>query len=129
MKRSNFTLVEVLVAIAILGLGLGAAFSIASQAHTDLIRAQERWEDAHALEQAVEHYLLQDPRAMQGPDDLLGSYGSSCTLERAPDAPYEYANEPYQGWLLGLYTIRVTNREGELAGEQQIYKWIPEEDL
>ena len=130
MKRRRFTLVEVLIAVAILGSALGTTLAIAAQAQLDLIRAQERWADHHALEQAIEHYLLQDPRELDAPGDLLhGGYSASCIVVPIEEGLPEYAIDPYQGWVLSSYTIQVTNSIGDVAGEQIIYKWLPEDDL
>jgi prepilin-type N-terminal cleavage/methylation domain-containing protein len=130
MRRQSFTLIEVLIAIAVLGLALATTLTICAQAKLDLIRAQERWADHHALEQAIEHYLLVDPRELEPPGDLLrGGYSANCDIEPIIDDLPEYANMPFNGWVLAAYTITIVNELDEVAGQKTVYKWLPEEDL
>ena len=53
MKR-YFTLVEVVVALAILGLSLAGLLSLAMNAQVKVARAVEKWENTHKMIQAVE---------------------------------------------------------------------------
>lgn len=130
MRRHAFTLIEVLIAVAVLGLALATTLTITGQAKLDLIRAQERWADHHALEQAIEHYLLVDPRELESPGDLLrGGYSANCTVESIIEDLPDYANAPFNGWVLAAYTITIHNDLGEETGRKTVYKWLPEEDL
>lgn len=54
-----FTLVEVVVSLAILGLSLVALLSLANHSQQRLMKARDRWTHMHMLAQGAEYYLLQ----------------------------------------------------------------------
>ncbi len=92
MKRNPFTLIELVVALAILGLGVVSYLTVANAAQRRLARAQERWTRFHMLSQAAEFYLLQtaDDPEDPGPDffDYPG-YQTECRYEDVTDLPEE----------------------------------------
>ena len=57
-RRSRFTLVEVVAALAILGMALAGYFAISQSAARRAERAYERWHRMHLLSLAAEYYLL-----------------------------------------------------------------------
>ncbi|MDD2403490.1 MAG: type II secretion system protein [Victivallaceae bacterium] len=60
MTKSNqkFTLIEVIVSLAILGLSLVALLTLANSSQQRLFKARELWQNIHMLTQAAEYYLL-----------------------------------------------------------------------
>lgn len=54
-----FTLIEVIISLAILGLSLVSLLTLANSSQQRLFKARERWHTAHMLTQAAEYYLLQ----------------------------------------------------------------------
>ena len=129
MKIKAFTLIEVLIAVAILALALGVTLSISAQAKEDLIRAKQRWVTQHALEQATEFFLLTSPDALKIPEDLLPiGYGAECQIDLVEDDLPEYADvEDYRGWKLAVYSIRIFDDSGAIVGEQIVHKLLPKD--
>jgi prepilin-type N-terminal cleavage/methylation domain-containing protein len=126
----GFTLLEVVIAMAILALSMGAAFSAAAQANHALLRATEHWQAAHALDLATEYYMLCPPRQLQVPGDLLPE-GLSAQCEVQPisqDLP-EFAAQPINGWVLVSYHISIHRGDGMEVAAHDVHKLIPEEDL
>lgn len=56
--KHDFTLVEVLIALAVLTMGILAAFGLISSAQTRSITASHQWEEQHVMTQAAEYLLL-----------------------------------------------------------------------
>jgi prepilin-type N-terminal cleavage/methylation domain-containing protein len=54
-----FTLIEVIVALAILGLSLVALLSLSNHSQQRLMKARDRWNHMHMIAQGAEYYLLQ----------------------------------------------------------------------
>ena len=57
-KTVGYTLIEVIVALAILALGLVTAMSISSSSKRRIDKAYKRWGIQHQLTQATEFYML-----------------------------------------------------------------------
>lgn len=126
---SHFTLIEILFAMIILALSLGVTLAISAQAKGEIIRAQQRWIMQHSLEQVVEYCLLADPEHIKVPDDLLPvGFSAECQVDIVEEGLPEFALvEDYKGWQLGVYTITVYNRSGDLSSEQIVHKLIPQD--
>ena len=70
--RKNFTLIEVVVALAILTLSLAGLLQLLSQSQLRIADAEERWMDMHKLIQATEYLLLAgDPEELAVPEDFF----------------------------------------------------------
>lgn len=128
-RSRSFSLLEVLLAVAILGLALGAILTITGRAKSSFIRARERWGKQHSVEQATEYFLLTDPDDFSLPEGLLPpGYRATCELEPADEGNLpEYAVNPEKGWILGVYHIQVYDDQGLFLGENRIYKLVREE--
>ena len=57
--KKHFTLVEVIVAMAIMALALTAFFALSQSAVNRIDKAYSNWERTHLLSQAAEYYLFQ----------------------------------------------------------------------
>jgi prepilin-type N-terminal cleavage/methylation domain-containing protein len=57
-RNTCFTLVEVIVALAILTMGLLAGLSLIASSQQRLTKASKRWHEQHLLTQAAEYFLL-----------------------------------------------------------------------
>lgn len=126
----RFTLIEVLIAIAIMAVALGAVLGLLAQAQADFTRAKDRWGLQHSMTQACEFYLLAPPGA-QGPPDGLFPQGltTSCDVRPvAADALPEHAIDPQRGWVLAELEITVTDHEGRSL-RQVVRKLVREDDL
>ena len=92
-RKHYFTLLEVVLAVAILSMGFVAAMGIAVTAAKRMIKSVSRWEEQHMLNQAAEYYLLAGPKETI-PQEFFPfeGYRSECTIEEA-DLPEEVEPE------------------------------------
>lgn len=128
MIRRSFTLMEILIASAILAMSVAASMGIVGGARSGLLRAERRWARQHLLSQVTELYLL-GGRNVSLPDGLLpAGYSCSCELTMPDDLPEE-AQEPVREWCLGEYHICVFDLNGNLMGEKYVRKMVRSEDL
>ncbi len=116
------------MAVAILGVCLGAVLSLVGTARERVMRAERRWARQHNLSNAVEHYLLSGAKAAAPLDLLPPGFSASCRLEAVEGLP-EGLPETMDGWLLGRYTVAVYNAGGQLTGVQEVEKLVREDDL
>ncbi len=91
MKR-YFTLVEVVVALAILGLSLSGLLSLAMNAQVKVARAVEKWENTHKMIQAVEYVMLFDDENLNVPAEFFPyeGYSVQCSVDDAEGLPEEF---------------------------------------
>ena len=93
--RKNFTLIEVVVALAILTLSLAGLLQLLSQSQLRIADAEERWMDMHKLIQATEYFLLAgDPEEPNIPDDFFPypGYEINCVYDDAEGLPEDLEN-------------------------------------
>ena len=95
MKRRvpHFTLIEVVVALAILTLSLAGLLQLLSQSQLRIADAEEKWMDMHKLIQATEYLLLAgDPEELAVPEDFFPypGYSLECSVEDAEGLPDDY---------------------------------------
>ena len=57
-EQRYFTLVEVLIALAVLSLGILAETGLLSSARERCRKAEAEWQEQHAMTQAAEYFLL-----------------------------------------------------------------------
>lgn len=122
-----FTLLEVLIAAAILAVAVVMSVGIMGGARARILRAEGRWGRQHLLSQAAEIYLLAGPRAALPSGLLPQGFSSSCTLAPVDDLSEEDM-EPQQGWILGCFHICVYDTAGDLMAECRVEKLVREED-
>ncbi|MBE6384668.1 MAG: prepilin-type N-terminal cleavage/methylation domain-containing protein [Lentisphaerae bacterium] len=91
LKR-YFTLVEVVVALAILGLSLAGLLSLAMNAQVKVARAVEKWENTHKMIQAVEYVMLFDDENLNVPAEFFPyeGYSVQCSVDDAEGLPEEF---------------------------------------
>lgn len=127
-RRHFFTLMEVMIAAGILAMSVAATLAIVGGGRARLLRAEKRWGRAHLLSQVSEYYLLAGAEAEEPRDLLPDGFSASCELHEAEDL-VEDASEAINGWVLGVYTIRVFDTKGGLLGEIAVEKLVREDDL
>ena len=124
----RFTLLEVLIAVAILGVSVALILSILAGARARILRAERNWARQHLLAQAAEWYLLAGV-TNEPPSGLLPpGFAARAELVRITDLPVE-AQDPLDGWVLGRFMIQLTGRAGEELGELPIDKLVREDAL
>ncbi|MBR2344927.1 MAG: prepilin-type N-terminal cleavage/methylation domain-containing protein [Lentisphaeria bacterium] len=118
--RKNFTLIEVVVAIAILGLSLSGLLQLLTQSQLRIANARTQWHEMHMLTQGVE-YLLMNSRMddLSVPDEVFpyDDYQIDCTVEDADGLPEELTGQsgqlPLKKWTITL--IRMKDRRERLS--------------
>ena len=126
--RPAFTLLEVVVAMAILGLSLGLLLQLIGGARERLFRAEQRWTNQHLLAQAAELCLLAGPDAESPPGLLPQGFATHCTLLAADNLP-DTATTEISGWILGKYEITLTGPGGEKTGSLTVERVVRQDDL
>jgi prepilin-type N-terminal cleavage/methylation domain-containing protein len=128
--RNPFTLIEVLIAIAILAIAMGATLSMSGQAKSNLARLEGEWALQHAAEQATEYLLLApDPTRADLPRGLIpDNIDVFCDVYANTDNLPEYAQLPNGGWILATYQIVVTSERGKTA-THIVNKLVREDEL
>ena len=83
-RKHTFTLLEVVMAIAILAVGFVGLLGITVSAAKRMGKATSRWEHQHMLNQAAEYYLLAGPKE-QIPEEFFSfeGYSAECIVEEA----------------------------------------------
>lgn len=128
-RRQHFTLVEVLVAIAILGMSLVLILQMLDASRRRLVKAERRWSRRHLVEQATEFYLLAGSNA-RVPDGLLPEgYEAEAQFLFASGARPERYRGTVGGWMLGTLRVKVYDANDDVLIKQDINKVVPENEL
>ena len=91
MKKA-FTLVEVVVALAILGLSLSGLLTLAMNAQLKVARSVEKWDNTHKLIQAAEYLMLMDDESLSVPEEFFPyeNYTVQASVDDAEDLPEDF---------------------------------------
>ena len=91
MKKA-FTLVEVVVALAILGLSLSGLLTLAMNAQLKVARSVEKWDNTHKLIQAAEYLMLMDDESLSVPEEFFPyeGYSVQASVDDAEDLPEDF---------------------------------------
>ena len=133
MNRNNstFTLLEVIIALAILTMGIAAAMTMSSSSTRRAEKAGRIWQNQHMAAQATEFFLLAGPRA-QIPSNVFDYEGYSATC-RVDDSEFISQNDNFReipGWKLVTLTIEVSDVvNGNVVETIVVDKILKEEDL
>ena len=93
MKKNFFTLVEVVVALAILSISIAGFLQLLTAAQNRIIKTSDRWTQTHMLMQAAEYYMLmklEDPPGITDTFFPYDSYRVDVTYEEIENLPEEY---------------------------------------
>ncbi len=88
-----FTLVEVVVAMAILTLGLTSYFSMSAMSQKRIFKAREKWDRMHMLSEGAEYMLLQGFEEPELPSEEFWDYPGyrlRASYEDVSDLPEEF---------------------------------------
>ncbi|MEG2074875.1 MAG: type II secretion system protein [Victivallaceae bacterium] len=99
----KFTLVELVVALAILGLSLTALLSMFAAGRQRMGKAAENWRNMHMLSQAAEYILLHDTTSTNVPEQFFPyeDYTLYVSYEDIDNLPEELVNKSGQLELRG----------------------------
>lgn len=120
----GFSLLEALVALAIIGSGLGAVYVLQAQLATNLQRAEAAVERADALTTAVEFARTIDPVSAPSGKAAIGEWRIAWTSE--PDGPAQptvrsYRTAEERTAQMFRVSVTVTDPDGEaIAGPTDI---------
>jgi len=125
----KFTLMEVVVSIAILAIGVITSLQITASGTNRMGKAVTRWKVQHMLSQAAEYYLIAGPKE-QIPDLFFPyeEYRASCEIG-IPDLQEGIETTYGENWNLVKLTIRITDNEGNVVGKIEMDKILRTEDI
>ena len=116
MKRKVFTLVEVVVALAILSISIAAFLQLLTAAQNRIIKAHDSWTRTHMLMQAAEYYMLmkqEEPPAMTDTFFPYDDYRVEVTYEEIDNLPEEYTGLTNQKQLRAMVLSLRRQNDGQ----------------
>ena len=120
----KFTLIEVVVALTVLGLAIVSASAMCSQSVTRSMKAKARWTNQHMISQAAEYFLLAGPSSQVTSEIFpYRNVRVNCIVafaEGLPDGVDSIAGQ----WRLATYEIQLTGVAGEKLQSLKIDKII-----
>lgn len=130
-EKNNFTLIEIVIALAILAIGLGGMLQLALSAQLQMANAQEKWQQQHAINQAAEYLLMLDGEETDVPEEFF-PYAEIYTLNvensEPDDLPEEFSNIEGQAELKKLVIELVRNRDGKTVERVIVDRFSYEDD-
>ena len=118
----RFTLIEVVVALAILSLSLAGLLQMSLQSSRRMGDAMERWRSEHMLAQAAEYLMLQNEDGAEVPDEFFPypGYSVEVACDDAEGLPEDYGELdgqlPLKRWNIAV----IRNRDGRRMAEVNI---------
>ena len=123
MVKYRFSLIEVIVAMAVLALALTAFFALSQAAVNRVDKAYKLWEQTHLLSQAAEYCLLfADEEPPDMPPEVFESsrYDIEISYEDAENLPEELNNLVNQAPLRTLHLDLVDSNSRQIIDSWQI---------
>jgi hypothetical protein len=128
MRRlRTLTLVEVVVALAVLAIGFASLLSIMAMSSKRAAKAEAKWDASHRLSQATEFFLLCGPQVRI--DERFLTYqgaNAECRLEKVEGLP-DGVEETRGQWRLAHLHIQLF-QDGAPAASLDIEKILKAED-
>ena len=121
-RCANFTLIEVVVALAILSLSLAGLLQLSISANSRLANAVEKWEAEHMLAQAAEYLMLQNQDSTDIPEEFFPypGYSVEVSVDEAEGLPEDYTDQenqlPLRRWNIGI----MRGADGKIVAEVNI---------
>ncbi len=116
MKKRLFTLIEVVVALAILSISIAGFLQLLTAAQNRIIKVNDHWMRPHMLIQAAEYYMLmkqEDPPAMTETFFPYDDYRVDVTWEEIEGLPEEYTGLTNQKQLRAMILTLVRQQDGQ----------------
>ena len=116
MKKNTFTLVEVVVALAILSISIAGFLQLLTAAQNRIIKVSDHWTRTHMLIQAAEYYMLmkqEDPEAISDMFFPYDRYRVDVTWEEIDNLPEEYTNLTNQKQLRAMVLSLKRQSDGQ----------------
>ena len=118
MKTRSFTLIEVVVALAILSISIAGLLQLLTAAQNRIIKAHDSWMRTHMLMQAAEYYMLmkqEEPPAMTDTFFPYDDYRVEVTYEDIDNLPEEYTGLTNQKQLRAMVLSLKRQNDGQEA--------------
>ena len=115
MKRNGFTLVEVVVALAILSISVAGLLQLLTAAQNRIIKVNDHWMRTRMLIQAADYYMLmkqEDPPAITDTFFPYDDYRVDVTWEEIEGLPEEYTGLTNQKQLRAMVLSLVRQQDG-----------------
>ena len=119
----KFTLMEVVIAIAILAMGILGGMSMISMSKKRMDKAYNTWLSGHLLAQAAEYYLL------CGGDKNIpfeyfpyNGYFAQCVVSNCGDLSQDGVSSVSGNWRLVTYDISVKDTYGKIISQAKVDK-------
>jgi len=127
--KYNFTLLEVIISLAILTMGLMVALDTASNATRRSGKAYKVWNRQHILAQAAEFYLLAGPRA-ELPESVFPykNYSVTCDVVEVEGLPDDGVAE-VGSWQLMCLNIKLHDENGDTVESLKIDRIMHGDEL
>ena len=118
--KKRFTLVEVLIALAILSLGILAGTGLLASARERCRKAERQWQHQHALTQAAEFHLLAGANADM-PERVFPYPELTVAVRQneARDLPNGISNR-IEGWRLATMEIELRDADNTLLEKMSV---------
>lgn len=119
-----FTLIEVVIAIAILALGLVAALSLSSSSSRRIEKSFNAWKSQHMLAQAAEYFLLAgDDKHIPSEIFPYNGVSASCFVSEVKEE--DSTVKLQEDWSLKTFDIKISEN-GKIISEISVNKIIKE---
>ena len=116
MKTRSFTLIEVVVALAILSISIAGFLQLLTAAQNRIIKVNDHWMRTHMLIQAAEYYMLmkqEEPPAMTDTFFPYDDYRVEVTYEEIDNLPEEYTGLTNQKQLRAMVLSLRRQNDGQ----------------
>ena len=118
----RFTLIEVVVALAILSLGLAGLLQLSMRSNRQMGSAMEQWKSEHMLAQAAEYLMLQNEDGATVPEEFFPypGYSVEVACSEAEGLPEDYCELEGQLPLKRWNVAVVRDYDGKRMAEVNI---------
>ena len=116
MKKFSFTLVEVVVALAILSISIAGFLQLLTAAQNRIIKVNDHWMKTHMLIQAAEYYMLmkqEDPPDITDEIFPYEDFRVDVTYEEIDNLPEEYTGLTNQKQLRAMVLSLIRRNDGQ----------------
>lgn len=129
-KKYSFTLIEVIIAIAILAMAIVSFSLLINTASRRSLRAARRWEKTHLLTQAVEYFMLCESENPEAIDENIfpsEDYTVECSFD-SPRGLAEDIEESHGGQALRAMKVVLKDKNGDTVDSVTIERIVKELD-
>lgn len=114
---------EVVLAIAILAMGILGAMAMVSLSKKRMDKAYNTWFNVHLLAQAAEYYLLCGGNKNISPEYFpYSGYSAQCTVNNCNDLSKDAVPSISGNWKLATYDIIVRDPYGHVISQVKVDK-------